>query len=983
MPSLKQLDAFKKSFLSIGNESKALRAAGLELEDFPLPPVEAKPSSSLPPELGGMPVKRRLPTRDEPSPGDAQAEPEPDGFPVGDLDFSDFTVSPEGLPEIPDDFADSFPTVGEEIEQLAAQEAEAGLAGPSGEVPLETDAADTGMDGDAGLGSPGDLNAGGEGAEQAEFPPPDMDPFSIPDDVSFDAPPADVFDGAAGAPPDTGAPEMPSDEVPAGGAGDDLFDGFDLDSAAAEPPPPDADGGGETPSFPDLDSLADGFDLKGIDDVFGSNKAAPSPAAAASPPKAGGAASLPRKPAQREVEEINLNDEDYARLEETLASYPLNLRIVCEEIIVEQAVTPELMSAFVRLLIRGGTPREAASMAGKILGHSVPLPKGAEKKTGEELEAEQASFYYIFFRQFLPLFRIFMFFALVAASLFYLAYQFIYKPLRAESLYKQGHERITAGEYERANERFSEAFSLHRNRNWFYRYAEGFRDERQYIYAEKKYEDLLRYYPRNKKGVLDYAAMESAELRNYPQADRILRQHLLDYAVNDREGLIALGDNNLAWGDVESERYENARQAYARLLELYGWEDDSIVERMMRYFIRTDQLGEVLPLQRRFIDNPKRKIRPDTLAELGGYLLDKRLEETKGVPDENIRRIEGIREVLQRAAQAAPDQPEPHYHLARYYSAFGAPQDERTALERAIRGFDTAREETARRMGYRIDAERRYARSLISTRDFIDAERELTKGITAYRDALERQIISRSPEFGRLYADLGDLEYFVKSGDMNSVLEFYRLSEEHGWAPVEMQYRMGAAHYQLRQWEAAMNRFFNATAELPLNRRLLYAIGNVLYQRGDYSLAQGYYSRLLDLLEADRARFPILAINERTDHLELAERMMVARNNMGVTMEALADRTGRASYRSGALGLFTESARAWDAITRDPATMVRSGAGDMSNPGMNLAYINSRNSLYPVPDFEPQLYLHIDKDVLEPSPWEELSPAGRRLSSQL
>jgi hypothetical protein len=60
--------------------------------------------------------------------------------------------------------------------------------------------------------------------------------------------------------------------------------------------------------------------------------------------------------------------------------------------------------------------------------------------------------------------------------------------------------------------------------------------------------------------------------------------------------------------------------------------------------------------------------------------------------------------------------------------------------------------------------------------------------------------------------------------------------------------------------------------------------------------------------------------------------------------------------------------------------MVRSGAGELSVPGVNLAYLNSRNLLYPQPGYEPQLYVQIDKDVLEPSLWEELAPQGYRIS---
>jgi hypothetical protein len=60
--------------------------------------------------------------------------------------------------------------------------------------------------------------------------------------------------------------------------------------------------------------------------------------------------------------------------------------------------------------------------------------------------------------------------------------------------------------------------------------------------------------------------------------------------------------------------------------------------------------------------------------------------------------------------------------------------------------------------------------------------------------------------------------------------------------------------------------------------------------------------------------------------------------------------------------------------------MVRSGAGELSTPGINLAFLNSRNLLYPRTEYEPELYLRIDKDALEPSAWEELAPQGYRIS---
>jgi tetratricopeptide (TPR) repeat protein len=708
------------------------------------------------------------------------------------------------------------------------------------------------------------------------------------------------------------------------------------------------------------------FALQGFDDVFANI----SGSGAAPAARAGGAK---RAAQQEEPEEINLSDQDLESLQETLGSYPLNLRIACEEIISEMVVPEAQLASLVKLLVRGATPRETAALAGKILERDIPVPRGFQKKTGQELEEEQASFAYIFVHRFLPIIRLCLFVFLAAASLFYLVYRFVYTPLRADSFYKMGYERIEAGEYERANERFTQAFRIHRVKNWFYRYAEAFRDQRQYRYAETKYDELLGFYPRDKKGVLDYAALETYYLRNYQKADELLRKNILNYQVNDPDALLALGDNALAWAETDSSKYEDARFAYARYLENYGWKDP-VVERMLRYFIRTDNLKEVLPLQVWFMGDPKRKISAETLAELGGYLLDKRTEETRGVPNEYVEQIQGVRDVLLRAVQAGPALPEAHYHLSRYYRNLGSDREEQLALEVALRAFDTAGEGSVRRLSYRIDAYRRHADILINQREFKPAEADLVKAVGLYEDALDRKLLKPAPEFGRLFAALGDLEYFTKQGDMEAALAYYRRSEEAGWVPPEMLYRMGSAYYHLGDWAPALERFFAASTQLPLNRRLLFALGNVCYLRNDYFAAQGYYDRLLDLLEAERIRLPVLLPNDRPEYVELAERLMRVRNNMGVTLEALTGITGDNRYRAQALAYYSESARAWDTLSRNPDTMIRPFAGELSTPGKGLPNLNMQSLLYPQGAYEARIFPEIDKDVLEPSFWEDIAP---------
>ena len=686
-----------------------------------------------------------------------------------------------------------------------------------------------------------------------------------------------------------------------------------------------------------------------------------------------------------DVEEIHLSESDYRQLQNTLSAYPLNLRIACEELIAEQAVAPDQMSALIKLLVRGAPAKETASLAGKILGKPIPIPKGYTKQTGEELEAEQASLGYIFTKRFLPVLKLAGVIALVAGSLGYLIWRFAVIPLQAERRYKEGYALIQTGEYAQANERFRQGFEIHRKKNWFYRYAEAFRDERQYIYAERKYDELLRVYTRDKKGALDYAAMETYYIKNYEKADKIIRTNILDYSVNDSDGLLALAENSLAWGETDYNRYDDARAAYARLMEKYG-KKDLYLEGMLKYFIRTDKLKEVLPLQSHFMSDPKkRKISVPTLAELGGYLLDKRFEETTGVPEEYADEIEGIRAILIRAINTDGSYPESYYHLARYYSRYGSVSEERQSLRDAIRAFSAAPEESPKRIGYHIDSRRRYAEILIKAREFFPAEEELIHGVRLYEDARARGVIKNSrPEFGRLYADLGDLEFFVKSGNMETALHYYQEAERNDWAPPEIQYRIGAAYYQNEQWEEALRRFFTLTSVMPNNKRLLYALGNTAYLRGNYFAAQGYYNHLMDLLDAERIRFPNISPGSRPEEQDLAERVMVADNNLGVTLEALTRISGDTSYRTRALYLFSESIRAWDVLTRNPESMARmQPIRDLYSPGINLAYLNTQNILHPSPNYEQQIFMRIDRDSLEPSDWETLAPRDYRLSDQL
>ncbi|MCL2440385.1 MAG: tetratricopeptide repeat protein [Treponema sp.] len=854
--------------------------------------------------------------------------------------------------------------------------------------------ADADADADAGI----DL-----GGESQEYTP------DVNDDFSMDGvlPAGDDFGGDFGAgigsdtfdetPPDeTGLSEADFSGFDSGtesGSGDespldlgDFGDDFASADIELENEPAAASGaasGDESFGHDDYSSDvfgSDDFALSGLDDILNKSKSTtismiPAPKKKLFGRKKAKAAEI--QAAEEEVEEISLTQDDVDNLLRTLASYPLNLRIICQELIAEQVILPQQLSKLIRLLVYGAHVKETALHVESITGKPVIIPKSFEKGSGAAFEAEQSSFAYIFIHNFLPVLRLFAVFAVLLFSVIYLGYNFIYKPIAAESLYKRGYERIFAGEYQRANHLFQEAFDMHRKKKWFYLYAEAFRDQRRYTLAEGKYDELLRHYPRDKKGILDYAALNTYYLMNFEKANRLLQRGLLDFSPNDVDSLLAAGDNFLAWADSNParffDRYEDARFSYARVLELQGWQPH-VVERMMRYFIRIDDLREVIQLRRWFESSSRRRLSAESLSELGGYLLDKQLERPTGVPNPYIESIESVRDMLLQAVMMNTLLPEPHYHLARYHHNLGNTYDERLTLENAIRAFDLARQESIKRRLYRVDAHYRYASLLINNKEFFPAEEQVVRGIELFEEFHNRNLIPATPQLGQLYAVRGDLEYFVKSGNMRAALTNYHTAERYGYSPPEVQYRMGAAYYQIEDWRNALEYLFKASAELPLNRRMLFALGNAAFQRGDYFAAQGYYNRLLDILELQRIRLPVLLPNDSIQFLETGERLMMARNNAGVVNEMLADQTGNRDFRSRAMVMYAESARAWDATTRNPEFMTRMRLPDSPGaPSINLGYLNANNALRPNSNFRPQIFVRIDRDVLEPSKWEELT----------
>jgi tetratricopeptide (TPR) repeat protein len=675
-------------------------------------------------------------------------------------------------------------------------------------------------------------------------------------------------------------------------------------------------------------------------------------------------------------EKVELSQEQFEALKNTLASLPRNLKIAVQDAIGEGKAAGRELSRLVALLVGGASAEEIAGLTGHITGKRIRVPAGYEKKTGAAFEAERMTFAYAFRENILPLLRIIAITAVAGGLLAFFGYRFIYRPLSANANYRRGYTHLMAERYSLANESFARATSAWRMKQWYYRYAEAFAGKRQYPLAEDKYEELLRYYPNDKKGTLDYARMET-RLTDYKKADGLL-QRLLGAKMYDYEALLASGDNNMEWAAIDGKAHERARIDYATLIEKYGARDE-LLFRMLRYFIRTDNAIEADRLRVYYAQRRSVKVDPEVYAEFGGYLIDS-------------RRLDYAQDVLFRAIEAKPDVAEIHYNLARYYRIVMNPVDERKALDVTVRLLKPTDPLSRKRIGIEVDTHTRLGEYFYAQKEYLAAQRELQQAIALVETNQKRKLIGAENLFGRPYADLADLHYYIQ-GDLGLALSFYAKAIENLYASPEIEYKVGFIHYAAEDYKDALSRFMRAenswtkllgidalepsagaraeaaavegakqtgakgTEAMPraIPGNLLFAMGNSFYLRGDYFAAQGYYLRLLDRLLTKKEAIGNLLPQEQPEHRSLMENLAKVNNNLGVTLFRIGERMGDRKRRSEALVYLASAAEISDALARDPQVVRRTEA-------KSLPFLNTRGILYPVKGFELQLYRLLPKD---------------------
>lgn len=243
----------------------------------------------------------------------------------------------------------------------------------------------------------------------------------------------------------------------------------------------------------------------------------------------------------------------------------------------------------------------------------------------------------------------------------------------------------------------------------------------------------------------------------------------------------------------------------------------------------------------------------------------------------------------------------------------------------------------------------------LNNKEYINAEQTLGDGISLFEKENESSGFESDKNVGKLYSDLGDLNYFI-SGNYDNALDDYTKSIENKNDNASVRYRVGYINYINKDYSNALGSFIRSSETKGEDTHLLLSLANTLSLRNDNYAAQGYYEKLITQLDKEKEIHGIMLPQVREDQEDIVDTYMKAANNLGVTLNRIANATGNSKMNAEAIVNLSVSLRAWDALTRNQETMVRLGGSNL--PEQNIKYITQ-----PTSNYTPEIFTEIPRTL--------------------
>ncbi len=694
------------------------------------------------------------------------------------------------------------------------------------------------------------------------------------------------------------------------------------------------------PSIPDLPAVEeDHFSVEMLEEE-------PKPARREKPVRASAAS----QPSAAEGG-IDLSDRDITRLKKAILLFNPAIREAVKDVVVNDLLPAKDTRQLINMIL-GGRPEGAIhKYLEEKLQKKITL---VEEKIGPARRVIAARPEYAAAgrerqKRLLTITKIVGAAAAVTCVLLVIGYQFIYKPVAAKRMIREGTALIReSGDYLKKPKDYAQAEKLFRDVDENYikdypygytEYAQAYFDKKEYAFSIEKLNKL--YDIQMKKGQaydLDllnklgyFYSKVPKEYYNtmrlninrwyYPGSDKKREEwSQLDVAIEMYRRALLRDKNNITalYGIGNAYffqgQYFKAKKYYEDIINL---EPDSEIgySGLLNLYIERDVFERVIDVHAQLVEKKLMQDVPSSLlAKLASYYLDKQKSKEsnvridygvqsprfKDVDDNIFPAVYGVLEALNKRDK---DYPPLHLQYARLNRAQNNLKLMKIHLEKAI---------DLSRSNYNADyfgALHLMGEYYYLSREPVKAYETLNRAIKAAEnppDFTREDFYKETESTGKTYALLGNIFYYffdkvrMRYGDLEDetvdqdaermgnyqiARDKYEKAIEEGYESSEVHYNLGRVYYLNRLYQKALDQWLNLYEDFVENPEIMFALGNAFYHMGSYDAAKGEYLKLVSAYEYEMDKMKIPR-RDLPGHVKLVQFLSSAYNNLGAVYQA-------------------------------------------------------------------------------------------------
>lgn len=695
-----------------------------------------------------------------------------------------------------------------------------------------------------------------------------------------------------------------------------------------------------------------------------------------------------------EKKEFYLSENQVFEIKKNLTYLPRNLKIAVEEFIANEETKEAVVQELTNLILANSSAKKIASVLERETGESIKLPARYRAMSGYDIERQQNSFMYKFLTRYLPAALISICVTAGIAFLFWIVFGIVTPWSSASSKYREGRKAILKGEYEKAENCFRLAYFGNKKKSWPYKgfpnrtealkYADLYEKNRQYNYAEEKYRLLLQNHWEKsshlKKTKLKYAHMLSESLGRHPEAAIQLKEIKEGGRVpvsgikfegigNDADADFALARVYFLWGDDEN-RYDYYDEAMNLLSSYLVSNGKKVFFKVFSYELwylakRNETQKMATLIKNNFFTNKKqenqfKKAKKDLRIwnDIIDCFLSARFTQ------------EPVGQLMNLLEKENPSNPELNWHRARQQGLSARPDLEKRTLTHVINLLKITPYQTRREHRIRILATARIGEINYNDNKIIEAKTKFINAIQTYESLLSRGVLQPTAEYGKIYANLGDL-YYYHAGNLDAAYMQFSKAEEQKFRSHLMDYKQGFIDYWRGDFKRAKQQFYFVLEMVPDNKNAIFAMANTMLEDFNLSHAQSHFVRYIKIQNEILPGFGSSLNTHRKDQSAILQSLEAAHNNLGVTYYRQYERNNDVDKRDKAMLQFTRSLEYFNVLGRKDK--IRAGATieglrKYSIPSLNsVAALNQHEIWYrePTPSLSIMKQIPFDLDSLD------------------